>query len=139
MNNSDTEDNNNLRNYYDNIGESARNRFGRPYISGRPLLNCDRYQIIFMYNNGIKKINIARQLGITHSCVSKVINKYVKTGIIVQDKQSRTASCACPSYSVYHNPYICRHYRYYNNYYSSSNTQKNCPESDEPIKFSIKW
>uniref|UniRef100_A0AC34F8N9 Paired domain-containing protein n=1 Tax=Panagrolaimus sp. ES5 TaxID=591445 RepID=A0AC34F8N9_9BILA len=61
--------------YYDNIGESARNRFGRPYISGRPLLSCDRERIIQMFHHGIRKIEIARALGVTHSCVSKVIRR----------------------------------------------------------------
>ncbi|EGT57715.1 CBN-NPAX-4 protein [Caenorhabditis brenneri] len=51
----------------------SRNRYGRPYISGRPLLTCDRQKIVECYKKGMKKIHIAKQLGITHSCVSKVL------------------------------------------------------------------
>uniref|UniRef100_A0AC34Q659 Paired domain-containing protein n=1 Tax=Panagrolaimus sp. JU765 TaxID=591449 RepID=A0AC34Q659_9BILA len=112
------------------VGESARNRFGRPYISGRPLLTCDRQKIIYLFKNGLKKIEIARCLGITHSCVSKVIRKFEETGTIEQEKQSRTASCACPGESPYHNPSICRHLRY------SPITRKTEPK---PKKFSIDW
>lgn len=57
------------------VGESARNRFGRPYISGRPLLACDRHKIVQLYSEGARKITIARAIGVTHSCVSKVIRR----------------------------------------------------------------
>lgn len=55
----------------------SRNRYGRPYISGRPLLTCDRQKIVECYKKGMKKIHIAKQLGITHSCVSKVLRRQV--------------------------------------------------------------
>uniref|UniRef100_A0A915DDM6 Paired domain-containing protein n=1 Tax=Ditylenchus dipsaci TaxID=166011 RepID=A0A915DDM6_9BILA len=85
----------------DTIGESARNRFGRPYISGRPLLVCDRRRIVQLYQQGVRKIAIARQIGITHSCVSKVIRRFEESGD-VENKTGRTASCACPGESVNH-------------------------------------
>ncbi|KAF7634636.1 Paired domain-containing protein [Meloidogyne graminicola] len=88
-------------NLIDRIGESARNRFGRPYISGRPLLLCDRKKIISLYKEGKRKIAIAREIGITHSCVSKVIRRFEETGDLV-NKNSRTASCACPGEAETH-------------------------------------
>uniref|UniRef100_A0AC35U446 Roundabout 2 n=1 Tax=Rhabditophanes sp. KR3021 TaxID=114890 RepID=A0AC35U446_9BILA len=93
------------------VGESAKNRFGRPYISGRPLLNCDRKKIIELFGNGYKKIAIAREIGVTHSCVSKVIKKYAETGIY-EGKETRTASCACPGGSSNHDSRICRNTKF---------------------------
>ncbi|CAK5072531.1 unnamed protein product [Meloidogyne enterolobii] len=89
-------------NLVDRIGESARNRFGRPYISGRPLLLCDRKKIISLYKEGKRKISIAREIGITHSCVSKVIRRFEETGDL-ENKNSRTASYLR----------ICRHVRFH--------------------------
>ena len=57
------------------VVEPSKNRYGRPYISGRPLLTCDRKQIVSLFEGGMKKINIAKRLGITHSCVSKVLRR----------------------------------------------------------------
>uniref|UniRef100_A0A0N5BC33 Paired domain-containing protein n=1 Tax=Strongyloides papillosus TaxID=174720 RepID=A0A0N5BC33_STREA len=95
----------------DTIGASGKNRFGRPYISGRPLLNCDRKKIIELFKSGVKKIDIARSLGVTHSCISKVIRKYIDTGSYT-GKETRTASCACPGGSSYHDVNICRNAKF---------------------------
>ena len=46
-------------------------------ISGRPLLSIDRRQILDMHANGARKIAIARAIGVTHSCVSKVSERQV--------------------------------------------------------------
>ncbi|KHJ89969.1 paired box' domain protein [Oesophagostomum dentatum] len=88
----------------------SRNRYGRPYISGRPLLTCDRQKIVQLFENGMKKIHIAKQLGITHSCVSKVLRKYQDTGM-VEARACRTASCSCPGYAPNHDAKLCRHIR----------------------------
>uniref|UniRef100_A0A0N5AQB8 Paired domain-containing protein n=1 Tax=Syphacia muris TaxID=451379 RepID=A0A0N5AQB8_9BILA len=106
-------ENKNRKTAESNVGESARNRFGRPYISGRPLLKCDRWKIIEMYVKGIKKIRIAQELRVTHSCVSKVIRRYNETGIF-EARSSRTASCACPGSADQHDLRICRHVAYRN-------------------------
>uniref|UniRef100_A0A0N4Z9L2 Roundabout homolog 1-like n=1 Tax=Parastrongyloides trichosuri TaxID=131310 RepID=A0A0N4Z9L2_PARTI len=95
----------------DTIGASGKNRFGRPYISGRPLLNCDRKRIVDLFEAGVKKIDIARALGVTHSCISKVIRKYLDTGSYT-GKETRTASCACPGGSDYHDVNICRNAKF---------------------------
>ncbi|CAL2041871.1 unnamed protein product [Caenorhabditis brenneri] len=86
----------------------SRNRYGRPYISGRPLLTCDRQKIVECYKKGMKKIHIAKQLGITHSCVSKVLRRYAETGEIVA-KACRTASCSCPGSAEEHDARYCKH------------------------------
>ncbi|VDK60514.1 unnamed protein product [Anisakis simplex] len=99
--------------FADTVGESSRNRLGRPYISGRPLLTCDRLKIINLYRDGMKVVKIARQLGITHSCVSKVIRRFKETGK-VEAVSSRTASCACPGNASEHDASICRHIVYRN-------------------------
>uniref|UniRef100_A0A914Z6W9 Paired domain-containing protein n=1 Tax=Panagrolaimus superbus TaxID=310955 RepID=A0A914Z6W9_9BILA len=126
--------------FYDNIGESARNRFGRPYISGRPLLSCDRERIIQMFHHGVRKIEIARALGVTHSCVSKVIRRFEQTGVIDVGKQSRTASCACPGESSQHNPFICRHLKYkLNNSKCSKKTELFNDKKQLPKVFTIEW
>uniref|UniRef100_A0A0N4VWC9 Paired domain-containing protein n=1 Tax=Haemonchus placei TaxID=6290 RepID=A0A0N4VWC9_HAEPC len=88
----------------------SRNRYGRPYISGRPLLTCDRQKIVQLFENGMKKIHIAKQLGITHSCVSKVLRKYQDTGM-VEARACRTASCSCPGYASNHDAKLCQHIR----------------------------
>ncbi|EYB92076.1 hypothetical protein Y032_0198g1624 [Ancylostoma ceylanicum] len=93
-----------------NVPYPSRNRYGRPYISGRPLLTCDRQKIVQLFENGMKKIHIAKQLGITHSCVSKVLRKYQDTGM-VEARACRTASCSCPGYAPSHDAKLCRHIR----------------------------
>ncbi|KAK6027058.1 hypothetical protein OSTOST_06921 [Ostertagia ostertagi] len=51
----------NYSNYFA-VPYPSRNRYGRPYISGRPLLTCDRQKIVQLFENGMKKIHIAKQL-----------------------------------------------------------------------------
>ncbi|EFP12126.1 hypothetical protein CRE_03352 [Caenorhabditis remanei] len=125
----------------------SRNRYGRPYISGRPLLTCDRQKIVECYKKGMKKIHIAKQLGITHSCVSKVLRRYAETGEIVA-KACRTASCSCPGSAEEHDVRYCKHLQ--DNtirlFFSienilrtdSSNSRviyfSKCPETSEPME-----
>ncbi|KAI1732786.1 Paired box domain-containing protein [Ditylenchus destructor] len=98
--------------HQENKKKSARNRFGRPYISGRPLLACDRRRIIQLYQQGLRKIAIAREIGVTHSCVSKVIRKFEATGEVQNATFAQTASCACPGQADSHDPRVCRHIKY---------------------------
>ncbi|CAJ0934647.1 unnamed protein product, partial [Mesorhabditis belari] len=60
----------------------TRNRYGRIYVSGRPLVMKDRLKIVELHQKGYKKINIAKELGVTHSCVSKVLRRYLETGSV---------------------------------------------------------
>ncbi|CAJ0576256.1 unnamed protein product, partial [Mesorhabditis spiculigera] len=72
----------------------TRNRYGRVYVSGRPLIMKDRLKIVELHKKGYKKINIAKELGVTHSCVSKVLRRYLETGSCeaknVKTKRKRT-------------------------------------------------
>ncbi|KAI6175739.1 Paired domain-containing protein [Aphelenchoides bicaudatus] len=111
----------------DTIGESARNRFGRPYISGRP-------------SAGLRsKITIARTIGVTHSCVSKVIRRFEENGFI-DNKGSRTASCACPGEADAHDPAVCRHVKFRNEQQQTGTELKSQVTSKPaPKPFSIDW
>lgn len=66
-----------------------------------------------MYAKGARKITIARTIGVTHSCVSKVIRRFEENGFI-DNKGSRTASCACPGEADEHDPAVCRHVKFRN-------------------------
>ncbi|WKY08393.1 hypothetical protein Q1695_007706 [Nippostrongylus brasiliensis] len=82
----------------------SRNRYGRPYISGRPLLTCDRQKIVQLFENGMKKIHIAKQLGLIEHL------RYQDTGM-VEARACRTASCSCPGYAPNHDAKLCQHIR----------------------------
>ncbi|VDM24290.1 unnamed protein product [Toxocara canis] len=92
------------------------------------MLTCDRRRIVELYEKGVKKIKIAQQLGVTHSCVSKVIRRFKETGVL-EAKNSRTASCACPGAATQHDARICRHMRYTNFFLQ--------PKKSTP--FTIEW
>uniref|UniRef100_A0A0N4Z0B9 Paired domain-containing protein n=1 Tax=Parastrongyloides trichosuri TaxID=131310 RepID=A0A0N4Z0B9_PARTI len=60
----------------------TRNRHGRPYNPGRPLEMVDRKKILNLFQQGYKVSHIAKIIGVTHSCVSKIMSRYKKTGSI---------------------------------------------------------
>ncbi|RCN48902.1 paired box' domain protein [Ancylostoma caninum] len=63
------------------INESPdRNKQGRAYNPGRPLSMSDRERILRLYEKGHKISHIARIIGVTHSCVSKIMTRYRRTG-----------------------------------------------------------
>lgn len=59
---------------------SDRNKQGRAYNPGRPLSMSDRERILQLYEKGHKISHIARMIGVTHSCVSKIMTRYRRTG-----------------------------------------------------------
>uniref|UniRef100_A0A0M3HXT9 Paired domain-containing protein n=1 Tax=Ascaris lumbricoides TaxID=6252 RepID=A0A0M3HXT9_ASCLU len=59
---------------------SAKNKLGRAYSPGRPLAMADRQRILQLYEKGHKISHIARIIGVTHSCVSKIMTRYRRTG-----------------------------------------------------------
>uniref|UniRef100_A0A7I4Y9U2 Paired domain-containing protein n=1 Tax=Haemonchus contortus TaxID=6289 RepID=A0A7I4Y9U2_HAECO len=59
---------------------SDRNKQGRAYNPGRPLSMTDRERILQLYEKGHKISHIARMIGVTHSCVSKIMTRYRRTG-----------------------------------------------------------
>ncbi|KJH41289.1 Helix-turn-helix domain of resolvase [Dictyocaulus viviparus] len=57
-----------------------RNKQGRAYNPGRPLSMNERERILHLYENGHKISHIAKLIGVTHSCVSKIMTRYRRTG-----------------------------------------------------------
>lgn len=49
---------------------------GRMFNPGRPLCMRDREQILQLYQQGHKISHIAKLIGVTHSCVSKIMTRY---------------------------------------------------------------
>uniref|UniRef100_A0A1I8EJC6 Paired domain-containing protein n=1 Tax=Wuchereria bancrofti TaxID=6293 RepID=A0A1I8EJC6_WUCBA len=59
---------------------SSKNKLGRPYNPGRPLAMEERQKILQLYEKGHRISHIARIIGVTHSCVSKIMTRYRRTG-----------------------------------------------------------
>ena len=70
--------------------EGRVNQLGGVFVNGRPLPMEIRKQIVEMALRGTKACNISRALKVSHGCVSKILNRYNKTGSIepgVDDKK----------------------------------------------------
>lgn len=46
------------------------------YVNGRPLPDPVRQQIVDMAQRGVRPCDIARQLRVSHGCVSKILARY---------------------------------------------------------------
>lgn len=57
-----------------NSGEKVK-AVGRSYNPGRPLCLEDRKKIVRLYEEGCRVSHIARLIGVTHSCVSKIMSR----------------------------------------------------------------
>ncbi|MCP9262917.1 putative RING finger protein-like protein [Dirofilaria immitis] len=73
---------------------SGTNQLGRIYSPGLPLSMSEREQIVSLYKSGWKICDISKRLCITHSCVSKILNRYRTTGSVKPKdaKEGRTES-----------------------------------------------
>lgn len=73
---------------------SGTNQLGRTYSPGLPLSMSEREQIVNLYKSGWKICDISKRLCITHSCVSKILNRYRTTGSVrpKDAKEGRTES-----------------------------------------------
>uniref|UniRef100_A0AC35GCR9 Paired domain-containing protein n=1 Tax=Panagrolaimus sp. PS1159 TaxID=55785 RepID=A0AC35GCR9_9BILA len=80
----------------------SKNKLGRSYNPGRPLAMADRARILELYEKGHKISHIARIIGVTHSCVSKIMTRYRRTGSMHprSAQQSKKHSLASSSVSV---------------------------------------
>ncbi|VDL80647.1 unnamed protein product [Nippostrongylus brasiliensis] len=76
---------------------SDRNKQGRAYNPGRPLSMTDRERILQLYENGHKISHIARIIGVTHSCVSKIMTRYRRTGSMYPRSYSTSVLTSRPS------------------------------------------
>ncbi|CAI4221480.1 unnamed protein product [Auanema sp. JU1783] len=70
-----------------------RNKLGRNYNPGRPLALSVRQRILDLHEKGHKITHIARMIGVTHSCVSKIMSKYKQTGSVIP-RSSRSYEAA---------------------------------------------
>ncbi|VDK42461.1 unnamed protein product [Anisakis simplex] len=73
---------------------SGTNQLGRTYSPGLPLSMSEREQIVDLYKKGWKICDISKRLCVTHSCVSKILNRYRTTGSVrpKDAKEGRTES-----------------------------------------------
>uniref|UniRef100_A0A915DXG4 Uncharacterized protein n=1 Tax=Ditylenchus dipsaci TaxID=166011 RepID=A0A915DXG4_9BILA len=64
------------------------NLYGRQYCPGRPLSLEERSKIINLFHAGMKVNAIAKQLCISHGCVSKIITRFRETGLLMPSSHS---------------------------------------------------
>lgn len=65
-----------------NNGHGGVNQLGGLYVNGRPLPDPIRQRIVDLAQNGVRPCDIARQLRVSHGCVSKILARYYETGSI---------------------------------------------------------
>lgn len=61
---------------------SGVNQLGRTYSPGLPLSMSERQQIVDLHKSGWKICDISKCLCVTHSCVSKILQRYRTTGSV---------------------------------------------------------
>lgn len=72
--------------------EGQFNQLGGVFINGRALPIEIRQQIVDMSQRGIKPCVISRTLKVSHGCVSKILNRYSKTGSIAPGADTKRAT-----------------------------------------------
>ena len=71
--------------------EGRVNQLGGVFVNGRPLPLEMRQKIVEMHQSGVRACHISRQLKVSHGCVSKILNRYRKTGSISPGAHSKGA------------------------------------------------
>ena len=72
--------------------EGQYNQLGGVFINGRALPTEIRQQIVEMSQRGIKPCVISRTLKVSHGCVSKILNRFSKTGSIAPGADTKRAA-----------------------------------------------
>uniref|UniRef100_A0A914GUS8 Paired domain-containing protein n=1 Tax=Globodera rostochiensis TaxID=31243 RepID=A0A914GUS8_GLORO len=61
---------------------SGTNQLGRTYSPGLPLSMAERQKIVQLFQEGWKICDISKYLCVTHSCVSKILQRFRATGSV---------------------------------------------------------